>query len=152
MAARPTAQKLFSHSPEQTEQIAARLAAELAPGDVVLLLGELGAGKSTFVRGAARALGVTDPVTSPSYAIGNLYAGEGVEVAHLDLYRLDGLELSDEAMVEDFLGASRVAFIEWPHDELARLDEVRAVVTLSHAGGDDREIELSRREPCGART
>lgn len=151
MAAGPTAQKLASHSPAQTERIAARLAAKLAPGDVVLLRGELGSGKSTFVRGAARALGVTGPVTSPSFAIGNLYSGESAEIAHLDLYRLEGIELSDEAAVEDFLGAHRITFIEWPHDELSRLGEVRAVVTLRHGGGDDREIELCWLDAYGER-
>lgn len=152
MSAEPTAETILSRSPAQTEEIAARLAASLLPGDVVLLAGELGSGKSTFVRGAARALGVSGPVTSPSFAIGNFYAGESVEVAHLDLYRLDKLDVSDEAVLDDFLGPGRIAFVEWPHDELERLGDVRAVVTLSHAGGDSREIAVEWREPVGADT
>lgn len=150
MAVKPTAETIRSHSPAQTAEIAARMAARLLPGDVVLLAGELGSGKTTFVRGAARALGVIGPVTSPSYAIGNIHAGDGVDVAHLDLYRLDKLEVSDEAVVEDFLGPKRITFIEWPHDEFARLGDVRAVVMLSHAGGDDREIAVEWREQSGA--
>ena len=69
--------ELESDSPEETERLAARLAAELAPGDVVLVQGELGSGKTTFVRGAARALGVEGPVTSPTYTIGHRYRGQG---------------------------------------------------------------------------
>ena len=85
-----TQQPYISSSPEETENAAAELAARLEPGDVVLVSGELGAGKTTFVRGAARALGVGGPVTSPTYTVGQVYAGpDGREVAHLDLYRLD---------------------------------------------------------------
>ena len=83
-------------SPEETERAGAALAATLAPGDVVLVSGELGAGKTTFVRGAARALGVTEPVTSPTFVVGHLYEPG---VAHLDLYRLavGGPQLHDGA-------------------------------------------------------
>ena len=82
--------ELESDSPEETERLAARLAAELAAGDVVLVEGELGSGKTTFVRGAARALGVEGPVTSPTYTIGHRYRGR-VDVSHLDLYRFEGM-------------------------------------------------------------
>src|ERR1035437_4079278 len=85
-------ESLVSNSPEQTEMHAAAVVARLRPGDVVLLSGELGAGKTTFVRGAARALGVDAPVTSPSFTIGNIYAGTAADVAHVDLYRLDALD------------------------------------------------------------
>lgn len=112
----------------------------------MLLAGQLGAGKTTFVRGAARALGVNDPVTSPTFAIGNLYAAAGGEVAHVDLYRLDAIDVTDEAVLDDFLGPQRITFVEWPHDELAALPGVRAVVTLAHAGGDDREIGIEWRD------
>src|SRR5262249_44330840 len=88
-----------SSSPDATEAAGATLAGELAPGDVVLVSGELGAGKTTFVRGAARALGVTARVTSPTFTIGHLYAGKP-DVAHLDLYRLDGAE---PGLLDDYL-------------------------------------------------
>lgn len=142
-------ESLVSDSPEQTERLAAGVAARLRPGDVVLLTGDLGSGKTTFVRGAARELGVHARVTSPSFAIGNLYAGERVEVAHVDLYRLDAIDSTDEAVLEDFLGPGRIAFIEWPHDELADLDAVRAVVTLAHAGSDMRDLRIEWRENGG---
>ena len=77
--------------PRETEALGAELAAALSAGDVVLVRGELGAGKTTLVRGAARALGVTDPVTSPTFSIGHRYRGAGVTVSHLDLYRLQSL-------------------------------------------------------------
>src|SRR4051812_1001907 len=86
----------------ETEAAGARLAAELRPGDVVLVSGELGAGKTTFVRGAARALGVDGPVTSPTFEIGHLHAGR-VDVAHLDLYRLPTLAGEDPALLDDYL-------------------------------------------------
>src|SRR3954466_7279234 len=92
-----------SSSPEETERIAAELAAELEPGDLVLVSGELGSGKTTFVRGACRALGVAGPVTSPTFTIGQVYPANGVEVAHLDLYRLETLAGEDPALLDDYV-------------------------------------------------
>ena len=102
--------EIHSSSPEETERTGAALAATLAPGDVVLVSGELGAGKTTFVRGAARALGVTEPVTSPTFVVGHLYdAG----VAHLDLYRLAGpAELPELSLQAP--AAHEVWLVEWP--------------------------------------
>jgi tRNA threonylcarbamoyladenosine biosynthesis protein TsaE len=130
-------------SPQETEEVAAKLAALLRSGDVVLLAGELGAGKTTFVRGAANALGVTARVTSPTFAIGNVYDAEGFEVAHVDLYRLSQISIDDEAVIDDFLTPARIAFVEWPHLELAERPDLRARVELSHAGGDQRTIEIA---------
>jgi tRNA threonylcarbamoyladenosine biosynthesis protein TsaE len=79
--------RLETAGAEETEALGAELAATLAPGDVVLVEGELGAGKTTFVRGACRALGVTAPVTSPTFTIGQRYTGR-FPISHLDLYRL----------------------------------------------------------------
>src|SRR5437870_3026662 len=94
-------QRAESASAPETEAVGARLAALLSPGDVVVVAGELGAGKTTFIRGACRALGVDAPVTSPTFEIGHVYAGR-VEVAHLDLYRLPDLagEVLQRAGVE----------------------------------------------------
>jgi tRNA threonylcarbamoyladenosine biosynthesis protein TsaE len=125
----------------QTEAAGARLAADLDPGDVVLVSGELGAGKTTFVRGAARALGVAGPVTSPTFEIGHLYAGR-VEVAHLDLYRLPTLAGEDPALLDDYLTPERIGFVEWPGTEGAAFDGVAARVTISHRGGDVRELRI----------
>ncbi len=129
-------------SPEETEAAGAELAARLEPGDVVLVSGELGTGKTTFVRGAARALGVTDAITSPTFTIGQLYEGR-VEVAHVDLYRLSALEDEDRGLLDDYLTPQRIAFLEWPGIAEALLDRAAARVTIEHAGGDRRRIEIA---------
>jgi len=129
-------------APSETEALGAELAAGLKPGDVVLVRGELGAGKTTFVRGAARALGVGDPVTSPTFGIGHRYAGSNVAVAHLDLYRLAGLSREDPGLLEDYLGPESIAFVEWPEEEAPEFAEARVEVTLTHGGGDRRRIEV----------
>ena len=131
----------------QTEALAARLAGELAPGDAVLLDGDLGAGKTTFVRGAARALGVGGPVTSPTFTIGQRHPAEsGLTVAHVDLYRLGSLADEDPEMLADYLGPDTIAFVEWPRGEgaaLATLARIAARVALEHAGGDRRRVTIA---------
>ncbi len=129
--------------PAGTESLGAELAAGLSDGDVVLVGGELGSGKTTLVRGAARALGVTDPVTSPTFSIGHRYRAAHITVSHLDLYRLAGLEHEDPALLADYLGPGRIAFVEWPSHADAELSSARVRVTLSHRGGDRRRIELA---------
>lgn len=126
----------------ETEAVGERLAAGLEPGDVVLVSGELGAGKTTLIRGACRALGVTEPVTSPTFTIGQRYAGR-IPVSHLDLYRLEGLDGEDPALLDDYLTPDAVAFVEWPQVADPALDRVSARVEIRHAGGDEREIEVS---------
>ena len=128
--------------PSETEALGAELASGLSDGDVVLVRGELGAGKTTLVRGAARALGVSSPVTSPSFSIGHRYVGEGVIVSHLDLYRLTGLEQEDPGLLGDYLGPGRIAFVEWPQDDGAEISEARVRISLAHAGGERRRIEV----------
>jgi tRNA threonylcarbamoyladenosine biosynthesis protein TsaE len=128
--------------PTQTEALGAELAAELHEGDVVLVRGELGSGKTTLVRGAARALGVWDPVTSPTFSIGHRYRAANVTVSHLDLYRLGGLDGEDPALLDDYLGPGRIAFVEWPLEEGSAFPNVRLRVTLSHLGGDRRSVEV----------
>jgi tRNA threonylcarbamoyladenosine biosynthesis protein TsaE len=135
--------KTVTSSPEETEAAAAELAARLRPGDVVLVSGELGAGKTTFVRGACRALGVEGVVTSPTYTIGQVYAGAGGrEIAHLDLYRLDSLAGEDPALLDDYLTPDRIGFVEWPAAGEAGIERVAARVRIEHAGGDRRVLEV----------
>ena len=131
--------------PGETESLGAELAGSLRDGDVVLVEGELGAGKTTLVRGAARALGVTDPVTSPSFSIGHRYQGGRVTVSHLDLYRLQALEHEDPGLLCDYLGPGRIAFVEWPQAAGDALSGVRLSVALVHRGADRRRIEVSER-------
>jgi len=129
-------------SPEGTVALAAELAGRLVPGDVVLVSGELGSGKTTFVRGACRALGVEGPVTSPTFTIGHVLIGR-VEIAHLDLYRLGSLAGEDPALLEDYLTPERVGFVEWPEVGDPGFGRVAARVRLEHAGGDRRRVVVA---------
>jgi tRNA threonylcarbamoyladenosine biosynthesis protein TsaE len=130
-----------TRSAAETEAVGGRLAAELGPGDVVLVSGDLGAGKTTLIRGAARALGVSEPVTSPTFTIGHTYAGR-VPVSHLDLYRLAELDQEDPALLDDYVTPEAVSFIEWPRAAEPWLERITRRVELRHAGGDEREIEF----------
>ena len=134
----------ITNSPRETEAAGAGLAARLKPGDVVLVSGDLGAGKTTFVRGAARALGVEGAVTSPTYTIGQLYgARDGLEIAHIDLYRLQSLGGEDPALLDDYLTPQRIGFVEWPAVGEAEIERIAARVRIDHAGGDRRHIEIT---------
>jgi tRNA threonylcarbamoyladenosine biosynthesis protein TsaE len=127
-------------SAEETEALAARLAERLRVGDVVTVSGELGTGKTTFVRGAGRALGVAEPVTSPTFTIGHRYAGE-VDVSHLDLYRFSGLSPAEWGDLEPYFDEA-IVFVEWPEAGVGALPAARVAVRLEHAGGDDRRVEF----------
>jgi tRNA threonylcarbamoyladenosine biosynthesis protein TsaE len=142
------AQHRITSSATETERIAADLARGLRPGDVVLLSGELGAGKTTFVRGAARALGVTDPVTSPTFTIGQRYtaAAPVTYVSHVDLYRLRSLRDEDPDLLADYIGPDTITFVEWPDagiQEISDLGRIVRRVRLSHGGGDLRTLEFT---------
>jgi tRNA threonylcarbamoyladenosine biosynthesis protein TsaE len=131
--------------PAQTEDVGARLAAGLAAGDVVLISGEVGSGKTTLVRGACRALGVTSAIVSPTFTIGRRYDEGRIPVSHLDLYRLAGLEQEDPALLADYLAPDRVAFVEWPEHAETSIRGVTVRVALAHGGGDRRVIEVTTR-------
>lgn len=135
---------LSSASAGETEAIAARVAARLELGDVVTVSGELGSGKTTFVRGACRELGVTSPVTSPTFTIGHRYEGR-VEVTHLDLYRYDGMSEADWGDLEPYFEGA-IVFVEWPEAGRASLPPARIAVSIQHAGGDRRRLELTSAE------
>ncbi len=132
-------------SAAETEALGARIAGELRPGDLVLVSGELGSGKTTLIRGACRALGVTEPVVSPTFTIGRRYAGR-LPVSHLDLYRLEDLSVEEPGLLDDYLSEEAITFVEWPELAAGALerDGVRVArnVALRHAGGDRREIEI----------
>ena len=122
--------------------MAARLAAMLRPGDVVTVSGELGSGKTTFVRGACRALGITQPVTSPTFTIGHRYDG----IAHLDLYRFAGVSAAEWGDLEPYFDGT-IAFVEWPEAGEAALPEPRFRVRMRHIDEAHRMIELESTEP-----
>ncbi len=136
--------ELETTSPAATEAVAEAVGRALAPGDVVLIAGDVGTGKTTFVRGACRGLGVTDRVTSPSFTIGQTYLGR-VPVAHVDLFRLEDLGGEDPALLADYLTPERVTFIEWPGAALPRIEQDRVVLDLelTHAGGDRRRMQAA---------
>ncbi len=136
--------EVLTRSPEETEQIAAALAARLVPGDVVLICGELGAGKTTFVRGACRALGVTERVTSPTFTIGHFYEGR-VRISHLDLYRFTGFTASDWGDLESYFDGV-VAFVEWPEAGITALPEPRVTVTIEHVEPSTRRLRLDAQD------
>ena len=131
---------LATASAEETEGVASRLAPRLEQGDVVTISGELGTGKTTFVRGACRALGVIAPVTSPTFTIGHRYPGEP-DVSHLDLYRFSGFSPAEWGDLEPYFDDA-IVFVEWPEAGAGALPEPRASVRLEHAGGDRRVLEL----------
>ncbi len=130
----------LTRSPEETEALAAELAGRLAPGDVVTVTGELGSGKTTFVRGACVALGVRERVTSPTYTIGHRYHGDEVEVSHLDLYRFQGVSAAEWGDLEPYFEQA-IAFVEWPEAGKGVLPPPRYAVRLRHAGGG-RAVEI----------
>lgn len=118
----------------------------------MLVEGELGAGKTTFVRGACRALGVRSTVTSPTFTIGQRYPG-AVPVSHLDLYRVGDLRDEDPDLLADYLGPDRIAFVEWPGgavETIAALARVAAQVVIEHEGGDTRMIAIDAPLVVGA--
>jgi tRNA threonylcarbamoyladenosine biosynthesis protein TsaE len=135
-------ERIETASAVETEALGARVAERLRPGDVVVLSGEVGAGKTTLIRGAARALGVTGPVTSPTFTIGQRYGGGRLPVSHLDLYRLASLEGEDPALLDDYLGPDGVAFVEWPAAGAGRLGRPALEIRLEHLGEQRRAIEV----------
>jgi tRNA threonylcarbamoyladenosine biosynthesis protein TsaE len=136
---------LSTSGPEATERAGAELATRLRPGDVVLVSGELGTGKTTFVRGAVRALGVSGAVTSPTFVVGHAYDGARGPVSHLDLYRLAGMGDEDPGLLDPFFTPDAIVFVEWPEHAPGAWPEERVAhrVRLAHAGGDERHIEVT---------
>ena len=135
---------VHSASPAETEAVAARLARELVAGDVVTVSGELGSGKTTFVRGACRALGITAHVTSPTFTVGHRYPGKP-DVSHLDLFRFQGVSAAEWGDLEPYFEDS-ICFVEWPEAAAGSLPPVRVEVRLSHMDPAHRLITLESSE------
>lgn len=132
--------KLTSSSPEETERLAGRIARGLRVGDVATVSGELGTGKTTFVRGACRALGIEVPVTSPTFTIGHRYPGNP-DVSHLDLFRFQGVSPAEWGDLEPYF-EDAICFVEWPEAAARVLPPVRVAVRLSHVDREHRTIEV----------
>ena len=132
---------ITSSSEQETRSIAAALARDLAMGSVLLLSGDLGAGKTAFVRGLAEGLGVDpDEVTSPTFTIAHEYRGGRLPLIHVDLYRLDRADL-DEIGLDQDLAATGVVAIEWS-ERLARPIPGAVTITIADRGGDRRDITI----------
>ena len=118
-----------THSPEETRALGAQLAEQLQPGDVILLLGDMGAGKSELTRGIARGLGIEDPITSPTYTIVNEYPGK-IPLFHFDMYRLGSSEDLFDIGWEDYLTRGGVIAVEWSERVEDALDEVEKLIRI----------------------
>ena len=142
----------ISHSTEETIAIGEELGRTLVPGDVLILTGDLGAGKTQLTKGIARALGVADDVTSPTFTIQMVYPGRDMDLNHFDLYRLERADQLEDTGIFDVLGADGVCVIEWGEqfaDELGdeRIDVVLRRLDDEAAPGEEppREITITRR-------
>lgn len=128
-------------SPEETEALAAGLAGGLRPGDCVGLIGELGSGKTCFVKGLARGLGAQGYIKSPSFTIINIYEGGRLPLYHIDLYRLSGMEEFREAGLEDYIYGNGVSVIEWVDRAPELIKDCALIVRFSYKGETLRGVE-----------
>lgn len=133
-------------SAEETVDLGKTLAEALRPGDSVGLIGELGAGKTQFVRGIARGLAVVGSVTSPSYTIINIYdTKDATKLFHIDLYRIDEAEEIDELGLEEYIYSQGITVIEWAEKASEYIEDMRFVVRFSHVSEMERAIEIEER-------
>lgn len=135
-----------------TQAVAARLAALLRPGDLILIDGDLGAGKTTFTQGMARALGVESAVTSPTFVLMNIYpTNAGFDLAHVDVYRLDRLSEVVDLALPELLDDGAVAVVEWGPRAAAALPGPHLVVRIEAADDDVRTVTVEAHGPDWAR-
>ncbi len=137
---------VVTDTPEDTRKVAEALAELLLPGDVVSLTGDLGAGKTTFVQGAARGLGVTDQVTSPTFVLVREYRGE-MPIFHVDVYRLDSLQEAIDLGAEELLDPPGVTFVEWGDAVVPLLPDEHLRVELRTEDGEARRLSFSGHGP-----
>lgn len=133
-----------THSAEETRQAGVRLAEELQAGDVILLEGPLGAGKSELARGVALGLGVRETVTSPSFTILNVYTSGRLPLYHFDWYRLESAEELYELGMEEYLGGDGVALVEWPGKCPEALPADFAMIDITPEGESERVLQVRR--------
>lgn len=134
-------------SPDETRALAARIAAVVEPGDVLLLAGDLGAGKTTFTQGFGRALGVEDQITSPTFTLMHEYQGR-LRLLHIDVYRLDSLQEVVDLGIEELLDDDGVALVEWGDVAAPALPAEHLAVRIEY-GGDDDEARTFTLTPAG---
>ena len=134
---------MLTHSPAETRALGRQLASSLRPGDVLLLWGDLGAGKSEFTRGVAEGLQVTSTVTSPSFTILNVYDEGNIPLYHFDWYRLNGVDALYEMGRDEYLGGDGVAVVEWPSQCPEAIPETHLAVHLTPVGDSEREVTFT---------
>ena len=139
--------ELLSHSPEDTEDIGARLAEQLEPGAVVAFTGDLGAGKTAFTRGLARGLGIPDRITSPTFTIVNEYEGGRLPLFHFDLYRMDSPEELFDIGWEEYLARGGVCAVEWSEHAQDAFEEEPIWVDIRRGESDDQRLISIRNAP-----
>jgi len=139
------------NSPEETAALAAGLASLLRPGDIVCLRGDLGAGKTTFTRALAAAIGSRAPVSSPTFTLIHEYHGGRFPIYHADAYRLTGpQDVRDTGLEEYLLAGDGVAVIEWPERIEAALPSDRLDISFADTGLEARRVVLTATGPAWA--
>ena len=145
--------QITTHSADETQALGQKLASRLAPGDVIAYFGDLGAGKTAFTRGLAQGLGITDPVTSPTYTIVNEYLSGRIPLFHFDMYRLSSSDELFDIGWEDYLSRGGVCAVEWSENvEDALQDAIRATIEKDADEPDTRHITITGgprfEDPC----
>ena len=145
--------QITTHSADETQALGQKLASRLAPGDVIAYFGDLGAGKTAFTRGLAQGLGITDPVTSPTYTIVNEYLSGRIPLFHFDMYRLSSSDEMFDIGWEDYLSRGGVCAVEWSENvEDALQDAIRVTIEKDADEPDTRHITITGgprfEDPC----
>ena len=145
--------QITTHSADETQALGQKLASRLAPGDVIAYFGDLGAGKTAFTRGLAQGLGITDPVTSPTYIIVNEYLSGRIPLFHFDMYRLSSSDELFDIGWEDYLSRGGVCAVEWSENvEDALQDAIRVTIEKDADEPDTRHITITGgprfEDPC----
>ena len=144
-----TTQTITTHSPGETREAGRRLAGKLRAGDVLLLRGPLGVGKSELARGIAEGLGVSETVTSPSFTILNVYESGRIPLYHFDWYRLESAEELYELGMDEYLGGDGIALVEWPERCPDAVPEECLVIRIKAEGENTRRITEEYRGGSG---
>ena len=145
--------QITTHSADETQALGQKLASRLAPGDVLAYFGDLGAGKTAFTRGLAQGLGITDPVTSPTYTIVNEYLSGRIPLFHFDMYRLSSSDELFDIGWEDYLSRGGGCAVEWSENvEDALQDAIRVTIEKDADEPDTRHITITGgprfEDPC----
>lgn len=133
-----------THSPEETQQFAQRLALTLKAGDIICFKGSMGAGKTTFTRGLAKGLGITDDVSSPTFALVHEYSGGRLPLAHFDMYRVNSEQALESTGFYDYIDAGGVLVVEWSENVERFLPRKHIAVTITMPDEHSRAITVER--------